>query len=52
MALKDERQMIPADNVDVKGTQWATVGENIRHGAIRTVRQPDIKLKITGGIAK
>ena len=28
----DERQMIPADNVDAEGTAWATVGENIRKG--------------------
>lgn len=33
MALKDERQMIPADNVDADGTPWATVGENIRKGS-------------------
>ena len=33
MALKDERQMIPADNVDNNGTAWATIGENIRNGA-------------------
>lgn len=33
MALKDERQMIPADNVDADGTPWATIGENIRKGA-------------------
>ena len=33
MALKDERQMIPADNVDANGTPWATVGENIRKGS-------------------
>lgn len=33
MALKDERQMIPADNVDNNGTEWSTIGENIRHGA-------------------
>ena len=29
----NDRQMIPADNVDAEGTAWATVGENIRHGA-------------------
>ena len=29
----DERQMIPADNVDAVGVAWATVGENIRKGA-------------------
>lgn len=28
----DDRQMIPADNVDAEGTAWATVGENIRKG--------------------
>lgn len=28
----NDRQMIPADNVDAEGTAWATVGENIRHG--------------------
>lgn len=28
----DDRQMIPADNVDAEGTTWATVGENIRYG--------------------
>lgn len=28
----NERQMIPADNVDAEGTAWATVGENIRKG--------------------
>lgn len=33
MELKDERQMIPPDNVDSNGTPWATVGENIRYGA-------------------
>lgn len=32
MALKDERQMIPADNVDNNCTAWATIGENIRKG--------------------
>lgn len=29
----DDRQMIPADNVDEDGTPWATVGENIRKGS-------------------
>ena len=28
----NDRQMIPADNVDAEGTAWATVGENIRKG--------------------
>ena len=28
----DDKQMIPADNVDAEGTAWATVGENIRKG--------------------
>lgn len=29
----DNRQMIPADNVDADGVPWVTVGENIRKGA-------------------
>lgn len=28
----DNRQIIPADNVDADGVPWATVGENIRRG--------------------
>ena len=37
-----DRQMIPADNVDAEGTAWATVGENIRHGAKDVVYRKEL----------
>lgn len=39
----NERQMIPADNVDAEGTAWATVGENIRKG-VRKIPSIDAAL--------
>ena len=38
----DDRQMIPADNVDADGTAWATVGENIRHGSKDVVYRKEL----------
>lgn len=40
--LYDDRQMIPADNVDANGTPWATVGENIRHGSNGTPNKDEV----------
>ena len=38
----NDRQMIPADNVDADGTAWATVGENIRKGSRKATTKEDV----------
>lgn len=47
----NDRQMIPADNVDAEGTAWATVGENIRKGA-KKIPSIDESLNTINGIKK
>lgn len=39
------KKLIPADTVDIEGTVWETIGENIRHGANEHSKADFVNLK-------